>query len=422
MQLVQADNRNRLLFFILGVALLARVGAALYLGNEVSGRSGANDEITYSMLGHRFATGHGMTFPEPWYPWIAADAPQSYFSYTFSLFMAGIYSLFGYQPLAARMVMALLSTAIVWMIYILGKELFQREVALLGAGIAAVYAYLVFYGATLVTETPFTLALMLALYVAIRIRSGEWRGTKAWLLLGVVLAVAVLARIAIIFFVPVLLVWLYWAIRKETNVALVAIPLLLIGVAMLPLTLRNYQIWGEFVLSEAQFGHVFWNGNHPGHLGNFHPFKVFPIPAEVLALNNDVLITNRLLELAVENIVANPRDFIMLTMTRLRELFVFWPTASSTLEANLLRVLSFGLIVPFALYGLLANLRRFGELAPIYLFGLIHVGIYAVTWTMVRYRVPLDPFFILFAAYTLYNAYQALRQRQLSPRLDAVEA
>ncbi|MCB0123139.1 MAG: hypothetical protein KDE58_12880, partial [Caldilineaceae bacterium] len=92
--IAQANKRITLLA-ILAVALLLRIGAALYLGNTVSGLSGANDEITYSMLGHRFATGHGMTFPEPWYPWIAADAPQSYFSYTFSLFIAGIYKLFG---------------------------------------------------------------------------------------------------------------------------------------------------------------------------------------------------------------------------------------------------------------------------------------------------------------------------------------
>ena len=101
----------------------------------------------------------------------------------------------------------------------------------------------------------------------------------------------------------------------------------------------------------------------------------------------------------------------MLTITRLRELFIFWPTATSTLQSNVLRVFSFGLIMPFALYGLLANLRRFADLAPIYLFGAMHVGIYAVTWTMVRYRVPLDPFLILFAAYTLHHAYQLVRQR-----------
>ncbi|MCB0111380.1 MAG: glycosyltransferase family 39 protein, partial [Caldilineaceae bacterium] len=393
--IAQANKRITLLA-ILAVALLLRIGAALYLGNTVSGLSGANDEITYSMLGHRFATGHGMTFPEPWYPWIAADAPQSYFSYTFSLFIAGIYKLFGFYPLAARFVMALLSTAIVGMVYLLGRRLFSETVALLAAGIAAVYAYLIFYGAALVTETPFTLALMITLYVAVRIRERELQGIWAWCLLGVILAIAVLSRVAVIFFVPILLLWLYWSLRQEIKLPMLFIPLVMIGLALLPLTIRNYQLWGEFALSEAQFGHVFWNGNHPGHMGNFHPFKVFPIPEDVLTLNNDVLITNSLLRMAVANILADPWNFVMLTITRLRELFIFWPTSASTLQANLLRVLSFGLIVPFALYGIAANLRRFGELAPIYLFFIIHVGVYVVTWTMVRYRVPLDPFFILF--------------------------
>jgi hypothetical protein len=185
----------------------------------------------------------------------------------------------------------------------------------------------------------------------------------------------------------------------------------MIALAMLPLIIRNYQLWGHFALSEAQFGHVFWNGNHPNHLGNFHPFRVFPIPEEVLALNNDVLITNALLRLAIQNILADPWNFVLLTLTRLREFFIFWPTDDSSFQANLLRVLSFGLIVPFTLYGLVANLRRFGELAPIYLFFVVHTGIYAVTWTMVRYRVPLDPFFLLFAAYTLHQVYGAIRQQ-----------
>jgi hypothetical protein len=266
----------------------------------------------------------------------------------------------------------------------------------------------------LVTETPFTLALMVTLYVALRIRSGEWRGFKAWTLLGLLLAIAVLARIAAIFFVPILLGWLYLAVRKTTRPAMVLVPLVMIGLAMLPLTLRNYQLWGHLALSEAQFGHVFWNGNHPDHLGNFHPFKVFPIPEEVLALNNDVLITNALLRLAIQNILADPWSFVLLTVTRLREFFVFWPTADSSVQANLLRVLSFGLIVPFALYGVVGNLRRFADLAPIYLFFVVHTGIYAVTWTMVRYRVPLDPFFILFAAYTLQQIGQAISQRNLA--------
>lgn len=404
----ETSKVKRYLLVILFIAFLARMAMALYLGNTVSGLSGAHDEISYSMLGQRFATGHGMTFPEPWYPWIAADAPQSYYSFTISLYLAGIYKLFGYYPLVARVLTGIMSTFIVWLIFLVGKRLFDVRVGLLASAIAAVYAYLIFYGVTLVTETPFTLALLIALYLTLRMRAGEMRGIGAWLILGIVLAVAVLLRMAVIFFIPILLLWLYYAVRRHTSPWLVAIPLVIIGLAVLPLTIRNYQLWQQFLLLEAQFGHVFWNGNHPEHFGNFHPYKVFPIPPEVLALNNDVLITNKLLRMGIQNVLDQPGNFFLLTLTRLREFFLFWPTADSTLVANVLRLLSFGLIAPFTLFGLLANLRRFALLTPIYLFIVVHSGIYAVTWTMIRYRIPLDPFFILFAAYTLCVAYRVL--------------
>lgn len=415
MQSVKSKPDNQLLFGILAIALILRVAMAFYLGDMVSGLSGAHDEISYSMLGQRYAAGYGMTFPEAWYPWVEANAPQSYYSYSISLFLAGIYALFGYHPLAARLIMAVMSTLIVWMVFLVGRRLFNEKVALLATAIAALYAYLIFYGVTLVTETPFTLALLIVLYLAVRMRAGEMTGFWAWVLLGFVLAVAVLLRMAVIFFIPILLFWLFFAIRKHTSIFMLAIPLAIIALAVLPLAMRNWQLWHQFLLLEAQFGHVFWNGNHPDHLGNFHPYKVFPIPEDVLALKNDVLITNTLLRMGIQNVLADPGNFIMLTLTRLREFFLFWPTEESTLPANLLRIGSFGIVLPFALYGLVSNLRRFQELAPIYLFFVVHTGIYAITWTMIRYRIPLDPFFILFAAYTLYTLYSRVTQRQPIP-------
>jgi hypothetical protein len=36
---------------------------------------------------------------------------------------------------------------------------------------------------------------------------------------------------------------------------------------------------------------------------------------------------------------------------------------------------------------------------PIYLFIIIHTAIHAISWTMIRYRIPLDALFIIFAAF-----------------------
>ncbi|MFC2043166.1 hypothetical protein ACFLUA_03330 [Chloroflexota bacterium] len=80
---------------------------------------------------------------------------------------------------------------------------------------------------------------------------------------------------------------------------------------------------GQFLLLESQLGHVFWNSNHPESYGNFHPFRVFDIPAEVLASQNDAQITNQLLVMGIDNVVNDPLLFLSLTITHLREFFKF---------------------------------------------------------------------------------------------------
>ncbi len=410
-----SNNRlplNRRLAAILLVALLLRVAAAIAIGDEIKGLSGAFDEVTYSELGHRLATGHGLTFPTDWYPWIKADAPQSYFSFAMSACLAVVYWLFGYHPLIARLIMALVSTGVVAMIYVVGRRYFSETIGMIAAGIAAVHAYLIFYGASLVTETPFTLALLISLFLADRLR--ETPSPRLWAGLGVALAAAVQFRMAVVFFVPVLLIWIAAAHAGRQRLWAVT-PLAAIAITVLPFTIWNYQTWGQPMALQSQFGHVFWNGNHPEHHGDFHPYRVFEIPADVLALDNDALITNRLLELGIENVKADPMHFAQLTVTRLREMFVFWPRESSSASANALRVLSFGLLAPFCAAGFFLCLAQWRRLIVIYLFIASHVGIHAVTWAMVRYRVPIDPFLILFASYALVRLLALRRGAAMQP-------
>ena len=82
---------------------IVRVGVALYLGDTVPP---AKDERSYSVLAERLATGHGYSFPTPWYPFTAADAPTSHWSFLYTAFVAAVYAVAGPHPLAARLVQA----------------------------------------------------------------------------------------------------------------------------------------------------------------------------------------------------------------------------------------------------------------------------------------------------------------------------
>lgn len=401
---MKRSNARFLLVILLALAL--RFTAAFLLGNEVSGLSGAHDEITYSQLGFRAATGHGLTFPESWYPWINANEPQSYFSASLSLTLAGIYFIFGYEPLVARLLFSILGVGVVALIYLLARRLFGEKIAFLSGIIAAAYSYLIFYSATLVTETPFIFFMLLAILKAHDLRHSS--RTIDWVILGLSLSLAILFRMAVVFFVPFLILWIMFEKRKFVLKSL--IPFAIIFASLLPFTIHNYRLWGRFLLLEAQFGHVFWNGNNPGHEGNFHPYRVFPIPKEVLASRNDAEINSRLLRMGIHNVIEDPVHFTKLTLTRLREFFTFWPTHDSSLPANLLRIISSGIMLPFAAVGLYLSRRKWRDLLPFYLFMLIHTGVYSVSWTMIRYRIPLDAILIAFSALAIISLYEKVRR------------
>ncbi|MBK8045651.1 MAG: hypothetical protein IPK16_00085 [Anaerolineales bacterium] len=57
------------------------------------------------------------------------------------------------------------------------------------------------------------------------------------------------------------------------------IPVALIVVSILPFSIRNYGLWGRFLLLKTNLD-VFWNSNHPDQAGDFHPYEVFPIPSK----------------------------------------------------------------------------------------------------------------------------------------------
>ncbi len=135
----------------------------------------------------------------------------------------------------------------------------------------------------------------------------------------------------------------------------------------------------------------------------------------------------RLLRRALENIMADPGRYLLLSLSRIPPYFEFWPTADSGLVSNLARVGSFGLFLPFMLYGLWHTLRyRFPSWAAwlsspftlVYLFAIVYTAIHVLTWTLVRYRLPIDALLVQFAALSLLlivNRRHA-RSRQAAPQ------
>ena len=86
---------------ILILAVVLRVGVALYLGDVVDAPPLLTDQRSYHALGARLAGWPWLQLSTGWYPFTPAETPTAHWSFLYSLYVAGVYGLFGVHPLAA---------------------------------------------------------------------------------------------------------------------------------------------------------------------------------------------------------------------------------------------------------------------------------------------------------------------------------
>lgn len=421
-------NPQKALIIIMAVGVLLRiVTSVLFFGNQVQELPGIFDEVSYHNLAIRVLDGHGFSFGQAWWPGTPANEPTAHWSYLYTSYLVGLYAVVGHNPLVARIIQSILTGVLMPLItYRLANRVFVKhygaeraqQIGLLAAGITAVYIYLFYYAAALITESFYILGIVWTFDYAVKISQEEKPTMRDWLGFGVALALTVLLRQLFLLFAPFMLLWLWWA--KRPALWKLAIPLVVTAVFMAPWTYRNYRAFDTFVPLNTNSGHAFFWGNHPSYGSQFVP--ILPtrqyyamIPQELKAQGlNEAEMDSELLKLGVGFVVEDPGRYVLLSLSRFPEYFKFWPSGESGFVSNVSRVASFGLFLPFMLAGLLIALRQSfagwqawlaSPYTLFYLFVLVYTGMHVLTWTLIRYRIPIDAVFILFAGLALEHLF-----------------
>ncbi len=407
---------------ILALSVLLRLGAALSLGNTVTDLPGIADQVSYHNLAVRISEGYGFTFDRLWWPLTPAGEPTAHWSYLYSLFLAGVYSLVGASPLVARLVQVLLVGVLhPWLAYRLGKRAFGEKPGLAAAAGTAVYLYFVYYSAALMTEAFYITAILGTLelsLVLVQDRNGSGKISRnreipVAAALGLVLGITLLLRQVYLLFVPFLFLWIWWGQkRRQARNLLIAVAVMI--AAILPATLFNFRQFDAFVLLNTNAGYAFFWGNHPVHGLRFMPILPQPgayqrlIPEELRSLDEAAL-DRALLQRGLGFVADDPARFLQLSISRIPAYFQFWPSPRSGTLSNIARVGSFGLFLPLMAWGVVANFpRRWSAPQTIYLlFALVYTGVHLLTWALVRYRLPVDALLLIFAGPVLYRLLQA---------------
>jgi hypothetical protein len=434
------DHRN-ILIAILAVSVLLRIGCALYLGNEVVNPPNLNDQLSYHTLATRVLAGHGFSFPIGWYPAADANQPTAFWSFGYVLYLAAIYTVFGVQPLVARLIGATLGGIFLPLIvYYFSTTLFRsaafqprlrergflaEQLALVAAGISAVYFYFILYAATLMTETFYVIALLWSLLLTMRLAERPTLQRGLWL--GLSLGLTTLLRQSILPWLVVAVLWLLLAAIRAKALRRMASALIAAGAVMAlliaPFTIRNYSVYGQFLLLNSNAGYAMYSAQHPMQGTDFQEFAAAPIPEGIIDLNEPQM-DRELMQRAIGFVTADPGRYVLLSLSRIPDYFEFWPTADSSLVNNLGRVGSFGLMLPFFIYGLVlavhwagpAAQRGWGAfstspLALVLLFMLCYSILHILTWAMPRYRLPVDAVALPLAALALTQSVRFVTTR-----------
>lgn len=418
------------LALLLIVSVLLRVGVACYLGDQVPAPPNAPDDTSYSYLAARVADGHGFSFDRPWYPFgKPAGSPTAHWSFLYTAYLSGIYALFGVRPLIARLVGAVLGGILLpLVVHRLTRKLFPNNdrLALIAAGCTVVYAFFILYAARLMTETFYIVALLWSLERALALAERPTWGQG--MVLGIALGITTLLRQSVLPWALLLFTWLLWTGQRTRRLwhtlRALAVTGSMIGLAVLPFTIRNYLVYKEFLLLNSNAGYAMYSAQHPNHGTNFQEHIAFPIPEELYDLN-EAQLDRALMSRGIGFVLDDPGRYLLLSLSRVPDYFEFWPTPDTGLLYNIGRVVSFGLFLPFMLYGIYLAIRQVGPLrtrkdwmefsitplALLLLFILSYSLLHIFTWAMPRYRLPIDAVALPFAALALHDLWLKLYRR-----------
>lgn len=397
----------------LGVFAIAFAARAVYIGQiEQIGffDQPVSDGAIFDRRAHEIAAGDWLGSPD------FVHAPLY-------AYMLGMIELaFGHDLRLVRFVQAALGAMSCVMIMLSCRRFFDSSVALTAGIMLAFYPPAIFFDG-LIQKTSLATFLSTILIWLLATR-GDRSSRTGWIATGLVLGLLGLTRQNALALAPLLLVWQWSVDRKKLRVRRLADSGLLVAglaAALVPWVVRNRIVTGDFVLTTPNLGQNFAMGNHPNATGTYLPFKRGRSNAEheqeewaraaeraVGRSLSAIEVSDYYLHAALDYIKSNPVPWLKLTAKKWLMVWNAYEAPDtedyylyqewSPMLGSLDRVFHFGVLCPLAAAGCVMTWRRRRALWLLYGWLVITALAVAAFVVFARYRFPLVPVLVLFAA------------------------
>lgn len=382
------------MLWLFGAALMVRL---LYVAAGID--VAPQDTPDYDEIAHNVLAGEGFVAGNNWY----GHELRAWRAPLYPLFLAAIYATIGDSHTVVRSLQSLLGAMTVVFVYLMLQRL-QPKAALPAGWFIALYEPLVISVNEVMSEVLFTTLLVAGVAAAI-----EARHRPGWCwpaLAGGLIGLAALTRPVGLLVVPAILAvaawedlrgpgqWRRWSLFAGwVSVGLVA--------AMLPWTVRNAMVYGAFVPVSTHGGFIVARSNaddpawRQTHGWGIERQTFDEIPDE---LKRD----RRWMDQGLGWIADHPGAWLRLVGERfLRFWYVFRPDYNAAFVA----------MVPFLMAGLWYRGREpdFRHLSAVIILSITVFS--TILYGSTRFRLPLEPFFLVFAAVAAVEGWRRYGQR-----------
>lgn len=321
----------------------------------------------------------------------------------FVFLLSFIYKIFGQGNITAvRIAQALLSSIQVVLLFLLSQKIFNRSgVSIIASLLLLIYPYSIFYTAHLISETLYSFSLALLFYF-LYLFVYDKRNYLSLYLGSLALAIAALTKSTILIIVPFIIVWF---IMNKLNYRYIIMFILFTSVNILPWSLYYTHKFGVFAPVMVS-GSYLYQANNPKTLElekrtrqlKFTKWytEEYEEISKLSPKESDKLYRKK----AVNFMLNNPKTVYELMKMRFIHFWRLYPITESKVQ-RIAALLTSGISIPLALLGILLSKKYWRKCFPIYSIILSFNIVHMVFICTLRYRVPLDQFFLILASFSI---------------------
>ncbi|GAB4342583.1 MAG: tetratricopeptide repeat protein [Candidatus Abyssubacteria bacterium] len=390
------------------------------------------DENAYDQWAQRIAAGEWLGneifYQDPLYPY----------------FLGVIYSTIGRDYLWARVIQLVIGSATCVLIYLIGKSFFNDAVGVTAGIMAALYKPFFYFEAMFLKS--FLAVFLLCLFIVLLAVARSKRSFLMWTVAGLVLGMLALVRANTLALAGGVLVWLALSGRESEGVRykLIAFAGFLAGLMIVTMSVcaRNYVVGKDIVLLTSQGGQNFLIGNNPWNRSGRYEPPIFVRPNPRYEQHDFLVRAETVLGRKLKPSEASrywfgeafrfirqqPRQWLKLLWLKTRifwnwyevpdnQNFYFFSQYSSLLR---LPLPDFRIVAALGLSGMVFSLAYWRKLLLLHLTVILYSGTVILFYVFDRYKQPVVPALIVFAAYLLSSIPGMIAKRNILKLLLAI--